>query len=244
MWFSSIWIFTLKLPWQLGADYFMNHLIDGDIASNTLSWRWVAGLHTKGKHYIAYPENIKKYTSNSFYPKNKLNTNPSPIIENKVYTPQFIKYKRENNKHKSKSAILIHENDLSLENIDHYDFIFIQEKPFLQSNRSIKVENYISKCLLENFKILKKGHPKKVYNFNLNDPKKFNEILFKNNIKYLSMSYPYLGYLKLNLDKFLKDIQLEVYIFNTSWDTKIWPHCSKGFFKLKKNIPQLLSEYI
>ena len=58
------------------------------------------------------------------------------------------------------------------------------------------------------------------------------------------MSYPYLGYLKLNLDKFLKDIQLEVYIFNTSWDTKIWPHCSKGFFKLKKNIPQLLSEYI
>lgn len=49
MWFASIWIFTLKLPWQLGAQFFYKHLLDGDIASNTLSWRWVGGLHTKGK---------------------------------------------------------------------------------------------------------------------------------------------------------------------------------------------------
>ena len=49
MWFASIWIFTLKLDWQLGADFFLRHLIDADAASNTLSWRWVGGLHTKGK---------------------------------------------------------------------------------------------------------------------------------------------------------------------------------------------------
>ncbi|MFZ9438477.1 MAG: FAD-binding domain-containing protein, partial [Candidatus Fonsibacter ubiquis] len=48
MWFASIWIFTLKLPWQLGADFFLKHLLDGDAASNTLSWRWVAGLQSKG----------------------------------------------------------------------------------------------------------------------------------------------------------------------------------------------------
>ena len=53
MWFASIWIFTLKLPWSLGAAFFMEHLLDGDVASNTLSWRWVAGLQTKGKHYVA-----------------------------------------------------------------------------------------------------------------------------------------------------------------------------------------------
>ena len=51
MWFASIWIFTLNLPWQLGANFFMRHLLDGDSASNTLSWRWVAGLQTIGKHY-------------------------------------------------------------------------------------------------------------------------------------------------------------------------------------------------
>ena len=44
--FASIWIFTLKLPWQLGAE-FLKYLLDGDHASNTLSWRWVAGLQTK-----------------------------------------------------------------------------------------------------------------------------------------------------------------------------------------------------
>lgn len=64
MWFASIWIFTLKLDWHLGADFFLRHLIDGDAASNTLSWRWVAGLHTKGKTYLARKGNIEQYTAN------------------------------------------------------------------------------------------------------------------------------------------------------------------------------------
>jgi len=68
MWFASIWIFTLRLPWQLGADFFLRHLIDGDAASNTLSWRWVAGLHTPGKTYLARPDNIARYTEGRFAP--------------------------------------------------------------------------------------------------------------------------------------------------------------------------------
>lgn len=63
MWFASIWIFTLKLDWRLGADLFLRHLMDADAASNTLSWRWVAGLHTKGKHYLARADNIARYTA-------------------------------------------------------------------------------------------------------------------------------------------------------------------------------------
>ena len=66
MWFASIWIFSLKLPWQKGAAFFMKHLFDGDAASNTLSWRWVAGLQTKGKHYIAQAWNISKFTNNKY----------------------------------------------------------------------------------------------------------------------------------------------------------------------------------
>lgn len=62
MWFASIWIFTLKLDWRLGADFFLRHLMDADAASNTLSWRWVAGLHTKGKHYLARADNIARHT--------------------------------------------------------------------------------------------------------------------------------------------------------------------------------------
>ena len=66
MWFASIWIFTLNLPWQLGADFFLYHLIDGDPASNTLSWRWVAGLQTRGKVYLARPSNIDRFTEGRF----------------------------------------------------------------------------------------------------------------------------------------------------------------------------------
>ena len=69
MWFASIWIFTLRLPWELGADFFMRHLLDGDQASNTLSWRWVAGLHTPGKTYLATAENIARHTGGRYSPK-------------------------------------------------------------------------------------------------------------------------------------------------------------------------------
>ena len=69
MWFASIWIFTLRLPWVLGADFFLRHLIDADAASNTLSWRWVAGLQTVGKTYLATTDNIARFTQGRFAPK-------------------------------------------------------------------------------------------------------------------------------------------------------------------------------
>jgi deoxyribodipyrimidine photolyase len=69
MWFASIWIFTLKLPWRLGADFFLRNLLDGDPASNTLSWRWVAGLHTRGKPYVAQADNIARFTEERFVPR-------------------------------------------------------------------------------------------------------------------------------------------------------------------------------
>ena len=69
MWFASIWVFTLELPWELGADFFLRHLLDGDPASTTLSWRWVAGIQTPGKTYLARSDNIEKYTGGRYRPK-------------------------------------------------------------------------------------------------------------------------------------------------------------------------------
>lgn len=62
MWFAAFWIHTRKLPWQAGADFFYRHLLDADAASNTLSWRWVAGLQTPGKTYLARLSNLEKYS--------------------------------------------------------------------------------------------------------------------------------------------------------------------------------------
>ena len=78
MWFASIWVYTLGLPWQLGADFFLRHLLDGDPASNLLGWRWVCGLHTRGKTYLARPENIDKFTGGRFrWPKGLASSAPA-----------------------------------------------------------------------------------------------------------------------------------------------------------------------
>lgn len=63
MWFASYWIHVAKLPWELGADFFFRHLLDADPASNTLSWRWVAGLHTPGKTYLVRRSNLEHNTA-------------------------------------------------------------------------------------------------------------------------------------------------------------------------------------
>ncbi len=87
MWFASIWIFTLELPWQLGADFFYRHLLDGDPASNTLSWRWVAGLHTRGKTYLARPDNIARYTAGRFGAVTGLTRRAEALVEDRDYPP-------------------------------------------------------------------------------------------------------------------------------------------------------------
>lgn len=82
MWFASIWIFTLRLPWELGAAFFYEHLLDGDVASNTLSWRWVAGLQTPGKTYVARADNIAFYTDGEHAPQaSQLASAPFTITE-------------------------------------------------------------------------------------------------------------------------------------------------------------------
>ncbi|QIE41821.1 DNA photolyase [Rhodobacteraceae bacterium SC52] len=79
MWFASIWIFTLRLPWELGADLFLRQLLDGDPASNTLGWRWVAGIQTPGKTYLARADNIARYTEGRFNPVGQLASTADPV---------------------------------------------------------------------------------------------------------------------------------------------------------------------
>jgi len=114
MWFASIWMFTLKLPWALGADFFLNHLLDGDPASNTLSWRWVAGLQTQGKTYLARRDNIERFTQGRFSPQGLAQTaeavegpaNPSPsTLPNRVTASEALT---------EPSVFVVHPDDLSI----------------------------------------------------------------------------------------------------------------------------------
>jgi len=115
MWFASIWIHTLCLPWQLGADFFLRHLLDGDAASNTLSWRWVCGLQTPGKVYVASTENIERYTEGRYAPFGLLATEAPPIpVDHSIPKPQQL-LSRETHVPGEKTVLLVTEEDLSPE---------------------------------------------------------------------------------------------------------------------------------
>ena len=73
MWFASIWIFTLGYNWKSGAEFFKRNLLDFCPASNTLGWRWVAGLQTINKPYLAVADNINYFTNGRFNPTGQLN---------------------------------------------------------------------------------------------------------------------------------------------------------------------------
>ena len=111
MWFASIWIHTLQLPWELGANFFLKNLIDGDPASNTLSWRWVAGLHTQGKCYVASEDNIKKFSNGRYLQKNILNKQISlPVFQSFIFEKK--EYNTQNFSKKN-NLILLNINNLS-----------------------------------------------------------------------------------------------------------------------------------
>jgi len=115
MWFASIWIFTLRLPWSLGADVFLRHLLDGDPASNTLSWRWVAGMQTAGKHYVARAENIARYTQGRFNPVGALDENPQPLEAPPL--PALRSLLSASAMPDGPIALLLHEDDLHVESL-------------------------------------------------------------------------------------------------------------------------------
>ncbi len=115
MWFASLWIFTLKLPWALGADFFYRHLLDGDPASNTLSWRWVAGLQTKGKTYAAQAENIDRYTQGRIRPQEPFASECLPIRGSDVYPT--VRLKPRDRVEPGTVALLITEEDLHVESL-------------------------------------------------------------------------------------------------------------------------------
>jgi len=110
MWFASIWIFTLRLPWVLGAEFFLAHLADADAASNTLSWRWVAGIQTPGKHYLARAENIARFTQGRFHPKGELDEDALAIAE--PGPPPALPLPRSDTMPAGRVALLLHEDDV------------------------------------------------------------------------------------------------------------------------------------
>jgi len=231
MWFASIWIFTLQLPWQLGAELFMQQLYDGDAASNTLGWRWVAGIQTQGKHYLASEWNIKKFTNDRFN-NIKLNEKALPKENNKTYST--IKEKFNNPQSIEEKNLLIFENNLSFELTDFKDSKF--KKIFLISNknenRNIKLNEKVIKFKSSLIEDQRKRLEQKLINSEIID---ISEI--KNIDEDTYCLYPTVGE---NLN-YINSNKLKIKFLYRKIDQFSWQYCNKGFFNFKNYIPKIIS---
>jgi deoxyribodipyrimidine photo-lyase len=233
MWFASIWIFTLELPWQLGAEFFMQHLFDGDAASNTLGWRWVAGVQTQGKHYLASEWNINKFTSNRF--KNiKLNENAPPIFSDETYSI--------NKKYFLNSEILEDKTLLIFENNMTFEFSDFKEQKFKkillilnETNRAIELSEKVLKFKANLFQDQKIRLEEKSINcetIKINDLKDITEEVYA--------LYPAVGE---NLD-FIQNNKLKnIKFLYRKLDQFSWQYCNKGFFNFKNYIPKIIAKF-
>ncbi|MDB9796897.1 DNA photolyase [Candidatus Pelagibacter ubique] len=233
MWFASIWIFTLELPWQLGAEFFMQYLYDGDAASNTLGWRWVAGIQTQGKHYLASEWNINKFTNNRFE-NIKLNENAKPISNDKIYS--VINKSFKNSEILEDKTLLIFENNMTFEFSDFKEHKF--KKILLVSNntdRTIKLSEKVLKFkanLLEDHKIRLKQKSINCETININDLKNITEEVYA--------LYPTVGE---NLN-FIQNNQLKnIKFLYRKLDQFSWQYCNKGFFNFKNYIPKIIANF-
>ena len=233
MWFASIWIFTLELPWQLGAEFFMQHLYDGDPASNTLGWRWVAGIQTQGKNYLASEWNIKKFTDNRF--KNiKLKENASPKKVEKFYPiikKDFINPDIEEGKN-----LLVFENSLSLELSELINNKFNKIKLITNQNQNRKIK--LSEKTM-NFKTQLFEDQKK----RLKDKSLECEILDVSEIEDIADSYLLYPTVGETLDYIESKKFSEVKFLYRELDQFSWQYCNKGFFNFKNYIPKIIQKF-
>ena len=211
MWFASIWIFTLRLPWQLGADFFLRNLMDGDAASNTLSWRWVAGLHTPGKQYVATRENIRRFTEGRFAPKGlagegfevagMVNPEPrTPAERRDASERQLLVNTQEMQVEGAEVALAVQGNDTEFRRAALAGEVLADAAAVLEAARTRGCTG-----------VTVAGHP----------------------------TGPVADAFEKERDSFDRD-GVSLGYLRRDFDDAVWPHAGKGYFGLRKRIPAIL----
>ena len=251
MWFASIWIFTLRLPWELGADFMYRHLLDGDPASNTLSWRWVAGLHTKGKTYLARADNIETYTQGRFKPCGL--AHQAPALEELEASPLRKLPSSISCFPEGKIGILITEEDLHIESFDtrHAEIIAVAGATSIAQRSHFPVADHVqyftTNALADALKRVAEKHKcaaVELPNLTVEAVTSFAE---QHHIQKLVTPYASVGPVAELLSILATGLGargIELVQVRRAFDSNAWPHSSKGFFAMKEKIPSLIEKFI
>ncbi|MEL7490966.1 MAG: FAD-binding domain-containing protein [Pseudomonadota bacterium] len=255
MWFASIWIFTLKLPWELGADFFYRHLLDGDPASNTCSWRWVGGLHTQGKTYLARADNIHKYTDGRFDPGGALAADAPPLNEPPLPAaapPSFASDEIDAGRY----GLIITDEDcapetLALARPPAAILALAAPTPVSVWPLSTRVSDF-SSAAVNDAATRAEAHfsvPCVHANSEGSGDRKKDEwsaaiadFTAAHDLDAVVTARCPLGPVRKRLHMAVKKTDTRLIEITRGYDRAVWPHAARGFFGLKKNIPAILSE--
>ena len=267
MWFASIWIFTLNLPWQWGAAFFMQWLRDGDPACNTLSWRWVAGLHSRGKHYLARAENIEKFTQNRFAPYGELNEDAMSLMG--AEPPPAIEPLWPEEPAKKRYLLMVHGEDCHPESWklpDAPEAVIIL--PGWMGNLVLDSQNLLRDRGLDRLEdtaladtanrakfhfdcavhlIASKKEGAKVERDIGMLVRQISELASQHDVQKIITSYLPVGVWRQNfamLAEGLTSANIHIDQVVREYDRLCWPNAKRGFFPFKKNIPRWLSDLL
>lgn len=245
MWFASIWIFTLDLPWELGADFFLRHLLDGDPASNTLSWRWVAGLQTVGKTYLARPDNIEKFTQGRFAQQNGLASEANaktmePLPDRQpLPDPEWMEPGL-------RTGLLLHDDDLAPDFILDAGLVpdttaVVQTREALSPlHMSDQVVKFSASATQDTISRLSGKLGPCLEAQQVNDLAKWAKDF---DLQQIVTPYAPVG---PNADM-LRMLSLMPFVppvrrITRRYDRNAWPHATAGFFRFRKRIPKLIDQ--
>jgi deoxyribodipyrimidine photo-lyase len=254
MWFASIWVHTLRLPWELGADFFMRHLLDGDPASNTLSWRWVCGLQTQGKVYLAAAENIERFTDGRYAPYELLAREAPPMSGSFTIYPPIPLARPDHHLAGEKIVLLVTDEDLLPEDwgIPKRDVTAIVLLKMPKAYPGIgslpmawkrnALEGTVSRLAAEfQCPVLNlEGGAESIAS-------RLHTLLREHGAHSLSMMTPPVGMTRSNVEPLMIKLEKEgvaVRRLRRPWDEAFWPHATHGFFKLKERIPSVLKQLL
>lgn len=249
MWFASIWIFTLGLPWELGADFFLRNLLDGDAAANTLSWRWVAGLQTPGKAYVARAGNIVQYTRGRFQPHGQLRERIEPVVATAAppgkslpETGQPVAGLR--------SGLLLTEDDLCVEGriFDDISPVAVAGITCADSRSpwpvSRRVAEFSKQAVVDGLSRAAARYDLPTGALYSGDTAAWiSGWCETNQLEQVLMPYVPVGVAQDSMRQMQSELDrrgIRLVQPRRSWDDQLWPHATHGFFRFRKSIEQLV----
>jgi deoxyribodipyrimidine photo-lyase len=87
MWLASYTVHLRKVHWRAGADWMVAHLLDGDLASNHLSWQWVAGT-ASSKPYVFNADNVARFAPPAWHSPGTVIDADYPALARLAATPR------------------------------------------------------------------------------------------------------------------------------------------------------------